>query len=88
MKIYVRLFASLAKNVSQAVLAHSPQGVRVGTPLEVELPQDSTLDDLVNYLDLPRQDIKLFFVNGRAQEINYRLEPGDEVGIFPPVGGG
>ena len=78
----------VAKNVSQAVLKHSPQGVRVGTPLEVEMPPGSTLDDLVSYLDLPRNDIKIFFVNGRAQEINYRLESEDEVGIFPPVGGG
>ncbi len=88
MKIYVRLFASLSKNVSQAVLEHSPGGVRVGTPLEVELPQGSTLDDLVNRLDLPRREIKLFFVNGRAQDLDCRLEPDDEVGIFPPVGGG
>jgi molybdopterin converting factor small subunit len=88
MKIYVRLFASLAKNVSKAVLAHHPQGFRAGTPLEIELPENSTLDDLISYLDLPREEIKLLFVNGRGREPNYRLKPEDEVGIFPPVGGG
>jgi molybdopterin converting factor small subunit len=88
MKIYVRLFASLAKNVSKAVLAHHPQGLRAGVPLEIELPENSTLDDLISYLDLPREEIKLLFVNGRGREPDYRLKPEDEVGIFPPVGGG
>jgi molybdopterin converting factor small subunit len=54
----------------------------------VELPESSTLADLVAHLGLPREELKLTFVNGRNQELGYRLAPGDEVGIFSPVGGG
>jgi molybdopterin synthase sulfur carrier subunit len=87
-KVSVKLFASLAKSISEAVLAQHPQGIRSGTPLEVKLPEGSTLDDLVDHLALPREELKVFFVNGRARQLDHRLEPGDEIGIFPPVGGG
>jgi molybdopterin synthase sulfur carrier subunit len=88
MKVYVKLFATLARSVSEAVMARHPQGIRAGSTLEVELPEGSTLADLVAHLDLPREEIKLLFINGRSQEPDYRLEPEDEVGIFPPIGGG
>ncbi|MCA1954518.1 MAG: MoaD/ThiS family protein [Anaerolinea sp.] len=32
--------------------------------------------------------MKLCYVNGRYQEADYALNEGDEVGIFPPIGGG
>ncbi len=88
MKVHVKLFATLARNVSGPILAHHAKGIRPGTPLEVELPKSSTLADLVAHMGLPREELKLMFVNGRAQELDYRLNPGDEVGLFPPVGGG
>jgi molybdopterin synthase sulfur carrier subunit len=88
MKLQVKLFASLARDVSRAGQVRFPDGFRAGTPLEIELPQESTLADLVDYLGLPREQIKVTFVNGRAQELDHRLEPGDEIGIFPPIGGG
>ena len=70
------------------MLAESAEGMRAGSRLEVELPEGSTLTDLVTYLALPKEQVKVLFVNAKAQELNYRLEPGDEVGIFPPIGGG
>ena len=88
MKVQVKLFATLAQSVSGPILAHHPKGIRPGTPLEVELPEGSTLADLVAHMSLPREELKLTFVNGRAQELDYRLVPGDEVGLFPPIGGG
>jgi len=88
MKVYVKLFASLARSVSRTGQVQFPAGFRAGTPLEVELPQDSTLADLVDYLGLPNDQVKVTFVNGRAQKLDHHLEPGDEVGIFPPIGGG
>jgi len=79
MNVRVKLYATLSRYVS---------GVTSGSPLEVELPEDSTLADLVARLALPPQEVKVIFVNGRAREPDYRLAPGDEVGIFPPIGGG
>jgi molybdopterin converting factor small subunit len=88
MKVHVKLFATLAQSVSGPILEHHPKGIRPGTLLEVKLPKGSTLDDLVAHMGLPREELKLTFVNGRAQELDYRLDPGDEVGLFPPIGGG
>ena len=88
MKVRVKLFATLVRSVPPAVQARFPQGIRAGAPLEVDLPAGSTLDDLAAQLQLPPEEVKVFFVNGRAQEPDYCLSPGDEVGIFPPVGGG
>ena len=88
MKVHVKLFATLVRSVSGPILARYPQGIRAGSPLEVELPERSTLADLMAHLGLPREELKLTFVNGRPQELDYRLAPGDEVGIFSPVGGG
>jgi molybdopterin synthase sulfur carrier subunit len=88
MQVHVKLFATLVSSVPQAVQARYPQGIRPASPLEVELPAGSTLADLVAHLALPREEVKIVFVNGRAQELDYRLAPGDQVGIFPPVGGG
>ena len=88
MKVYVKLYATLASNVSDAVQAQYPQKIRAGSRLEVELPEGSTLIDLVTHLALPRAQIKVTFVNAKARDMDYRLQPEDEVGIFPPVGGG
>jgi molybdopterin synthase sulfur carrier subunit len=88
MKVHVKLFATLARSVPEAVLARYPEARRPRAPLEVELPEGSTLADLVTYLGLPEEEVKVTFVNGRARKPDYRLAPGDEVGIFPPIGGG
>jgi sulfur carrier protein ThiS len=87
-KVTVKLFASLARSASPSVLAQAPEGFRAGTPLKMELPEGSSLADLIDYLELPAEQVKVTFVNGRATRLGHRLEQDDEVGIFPPVGGG
>ena len=88
MKVSVKLFASLTKTVSDTVLAQHPEGIRAGIPIDVELPDNSTLADLVDILALPNEQVKVTFVNGRSRKLDYHLHSGDEIGIFPPVGGG
>lgn len=88
MQVSVKLYATLVRHISPSILADHPQGVRAGTPLAVELPAGSTLADLVVYLGLPDGEVRMVFVNGRARALDYGLVAGDEVGIFPPVGGG
>jgi len=39
-------------------------------------------------LNLPREEVKVAFVNGRTRPLDWPLQPEDEVGIFPPIGGG
>jgi molybdopterin converting factor small subunit len=88
MKISVKLFAFFTKTVSETIRNRHPDGIRAGIPFEVELPEGSTLAYLVDYLALPREQVKVTFVNGRAKGLDYPLKPEDEVGIFPPIAGG
>ena len=81
MEIQVKLYATLVQIVPQAVVERYDQGIRAGFPLRVELPQGSTLACLVDHLGLPREKVRVAFVNGRAQRMDYCLSPGDEIGI-------
>jgi len=79
MKIHVKLFATLSR--------FSPGGLP-GTPFDVEVKEGTTLQDLVEQLGIPAGETKVTFVNGIAQTLGYVLQPGDDTGIFPPIGGG
>jgi molybdopterin synthase sulfur carrier subunit len=79
MYVQVKLFASLRRFADDTAS---------GVPFDVELPDGATLTDLCQALHLPTDEVKLTFVNGRVQPEDWQLQPGDEVGIFPPVGGG
>ncbi len=80
MKIKVKLFATLT--------AFAPHGEAAGEPFEVELPEGSDIADLWHKLGIPQEEVKVSFVNGVARSQYYALHDGDEVGIFPPIGGG
>jgi len=47
-----------------------------------------TVQDLLVQLNLPAEKAKLIFIDGTKAELSSRLEGGERVGIFPPVGGG
>jgi len=59
-----------------------------GIPFEIEVPESATVADLVNWLKLPREEVKLFFIKGRARPMDWLLGAGDDVGIFPLIAGG
>lgn len=79
MQIRVKLFATLTRRVAHA---------NSGTSLPINIAEDATIADLIKKLQLPPQEVKVVFVNGRARPHDWQLRPGDEVGIFPPIGGG
>ncbi len=79
MRIRVKLFASLCRYFNDAA---------PGIPFEMEVPAGATLADLVDRLKLPREEVKVFFVNGRARPKDWLLKAGDDVGIFPLIAGG
>lgn len=79
MRVSVKLFASLPRHVP---------GARPGVPLDVELSGDPAITDLLDHIGLPAAEVKVVFVNGRARPPEWRLQPDDQVGIFPPIGGG
>ncbi len=78
--IHLKLFATLSRFMPGSDLP--------GIPQEKQLPAGTTLADLITRLGIPDEEVKLCYVNGRYQEVDYILQDQDEVGIFPPIGGG
>ena len=77
--VQVRLFATLRRQYPD---------LDVGEAMSVDLPKEATVGQLVEKLGLPEKQVKVIFVNGTIRKESYHLSDGDEVGIFPPVGGG
>ncbi len=79
MKIRVKVYATLTKYVGGAIMYD---------PIEIDLPEKATLSDLFDKLGIPSDEVKTSFVNSVMQPSDHTLSKGDDVGIFPPVGGG
>jgi molybdopterin converting factor small subunit len=71
-----------------ATLRHYRPGLGLGEAVPVELPKGATVEDLIGQLGLPEDEVKVVFVNALFRDSDHVLDDGDEVGIFPPVGGG
>jgi molybdopterin synthase sulfur carrier subunit len=80
MQVTVKLFATFKE--------FAPVVSFSGTPFPLEVSDTATLGDIIDILKLPVAEVKIPFVNGRVQPFDWKLKPGDEIGIFPPVGGG
>ena len=79
MQVTVKLYATLGRY---------GRGKQPRSPLEMKLSEEATLQDLFNQLKIPLEEIRITFVNGVIQEAGWKLKDGDEVGMFPPIGGG
>jgi sulfur carrier protein ThiS len=79
MRVFVKIYANLTRYVA---------GAKAGVPLELELPEGATLADLVTRLGIPPTEVRMAFVQGQVQPAERVLVGNDEVGIFPPIGGG
>lgn len=79
MRVTVKLFATLIR---------FKDGSRPGKPFEVDLPEDSVVQDLIDHLRIPAEETKIVFINSIIEENQASLKDGDMVGMFPPVGGG
>jgi molybdopterin converting factor small subunit len=79
MQVIVKLFASLAR--------FSPGGLP-GTPFEITVSEFASLQTVIDQLGIPPEETKVSFVNGLIRDLDWTLNQGDEVGIFPPIGGG
>ncbi len=74
MKIQVACFATL-----------SPYAPADGY---LEVDQGGTPADILDLLGIPRQEVKVVFVNGENSGLEATLKDNDRVGIFPAIGGG
>jgi sulfur carrier protein ThiS len=84
MQVQVKLFASLARRGPERIQGE----IRAGQPFPVELPAGGRVQDLLRHLALPDGEVKVVLVNARARTPDHALSDGDEVSIFPLVGGG
>jgi molybdopterin converting factor small subunit len=78
-QIEVQLFATLARFL--------PGGARDGTAA-LDVPDGSTLGDVLRRLAIPSELATVALVNGQEAEAGHRLEAGDVVAVFPPLAGG
>lgn len=78
-KVEVVLFATLSK--------YNPAG-ESSEPFTLQLPEGSTVEDVLKRLQIPPQESKQVFVNSRRRDRDYVLKGGERVAIFPPIAGG
>lgn len=74
-KIDLKLFVTLS-------------GYRPDNSEDLEIPDGTTVEKLILDLGIPKELVKLIFINGKKQNGSYPLKDNDRVGLFPPVGGG
>ena len=79
MRVQIQLFATLT--------AFLPHDGRQGTAT-LDVPEQSTVRDLVQRLGLPSDLERVTLVNGGDSTPERALHPGDVVAIFPPLAGG
>ena len=79
MKIEVNLFATLSKY-------NTAEGG--GKTMFVPMEEGATILQLLEELKIPKDVVKLRFLNGIGVKEDAKLSDGDRLGLFPPVGGG
>lgn len=77
MKVNLKCFAQLAKEQICDYKESTPH----------ELPEGATVSDLIERLGLPREEIKVIFVNNTIVAAGTLLRNGDNVALAPVTGG-
>jgi sulfur-carrier protein len=78
-RIKVRVYAGLRRHLPHLGLGESEH---------MEIADGLTVGELLDRLGISRAEAKSCFVNNLKQDLDHRLQDGDEVAIFPPIGGG
>lgn len=79
MKIRLKLYASLRKYLPNAQL---------GEETIMEISKGTTVKNILDILNIEKEQAKIVFVNSTHQTLDYELQNNDLLVIFPPVGGG
>lgn len=83
MRITFKLFATLTD--------YLPARVR-GNVMEIEVPADASISQIIEPYGLPPKLVHLVLVNGvfvqPAERLSRRLNEGDALAIWPPIAGG
>jgi len=55
---------------------------------ELDVPEGTTVGDVLNLLDVPGNKAIILLVNGRSRQRGHALRAGDRMVFFPPLEGG
>ena len=64
------------------------EGMELGGFQTLRCNDGSTVRAILIRLGIPETEAKIILVNGRAKEVNDKLNGGDRLAIFPAVAGG
>ena len=79
MKVELILFAGLARYMPEKI---------DGKPSFVEVTEGTSVGNLLERFNIPKDKKKIIFVNGIISQEDTVLNDGDRAGIFPVVAGG
>lgn len=75
-QVQVNLYAVLRKYIG-------------GAPsIEVEIKPGRTIQQVLGQLGVPPEQTRIIFVNNRAAGLSQTLQGGEQLGVFPAIGGG
>ena len=74
MKIKVKLFATLRKERFDEK--------------NFEIDSGSDIEYLLKKIQLKKEEIAIIFINGKHADLNTIINDGDDIALFPPIGGG
>lgn len=56
--------------------------------LYVDPEKYSTSGEIIDDLEIPREEVAILLINGRHSKPDVSIRDGDILALFPPVGGG
>ena len=74
MKARIKLFATLQKGRFNIS--------------DLELEEGTTVFDIIRMLNIDEKDAAIIFINGIHGGLDSVIKEGDDVAVFPPIGGG
>ena len=75
-QVEVRLYAGLRAHLKGA------------TSVSVEIEPGETIRGVLEKLSVPLGQTRIIFLNHRAADLDQQLVGGEELGVFPAIGGG
>ncbi len=74
--VHVQLFADLRQFVGGA------------QSVDIEITAGNTIAGVIDRLRIPRDKVKIVFLNARSSTLSQPLQSGDRLSLFSAVGGG
>ncbi len=78
-EVQVKLYATLRR--------YCPE-LKLGQALSVQVPEGTTVGQIVAALGIPPGTVRKAFSRARSVEDDHVLADGDDLALFPPIAGG